>query len=174
MFWTIVIIAIILFIIIGINGQQDIKKNNEKLTADGFSIATKIDTGKYIAGHPQLDNALNLTAIFPKDDWLYIFEYPDGLSTKMPVHKAGIQLKSIKNIVAEDSSTIEKKVTVGRLLAVGIFAFALKKKQKNELAYLTIEWNDGKFAHETYFEFDSKDAMQKANTARNALIRRID
>jgi hypothetical protein len=173
MFWIIGILFIIMLFMASNSGQNAITKNNEILTADGFSALAKIEAGKYIAGHPEIDKSLKMVSIFPKGDWLYIFEHPNGSRINMPIHKAGIQMKSIKNILAQDSSTIEKKVTIGRLLTVGIFAFAIKKNKKNELAYLTIEWNDGKFDHETYFEFEGKNAIQKANTARNALIRQV-
>ncbi len=172
MIGAIIIIGILLFILI--NKQNNIKKNNEMLANSGFSPILKIDAGKYIAGHPRIDNSLKFTAIFPKNNCLYIFEYTDAQFLKRPIERATIQFTSIKNIAIEDASTIEKRLTVGRLLAFGVFAFALKKKQKNELAYLTIEWDDGMFNHETYFEFEGKEAMQKANTARNKLLRIIE
>lgn len=49
----------------------------------------------------------------------------------------------------------------------------MEEKEKNELAYLTIEWNDGKFDHETIFEFEGVGSMQNANTARNKLIKTV-
>ena len=45
-----------------------------------------------------------------------------------------------------------------------------EKKKKNEIAFVVINWNDGRFDHATTFSFDGKDAMQLANTARNNLI----
>lgn len=173
MYWFIAILVIIIFVIVGNNDLNKGKMNDEKLRSDGFSVNMKIDTGKYIAGHPQLDNSIKLTSIFPKGDWLYIFEYPEGQSINMPLHKAGIQMNSINNVLAEDYTSIERKVTVGRMLLVGLFAFAIKKKKINELAYLTIEWKEGRFSHETYFEFEGKDAMQKENKARNSFIKTL-
>ena len=168
MFWTIVIIGLVLFVIMGISGSKKQKENDAKLVDLGYSLETKIETGKYVAGHPDINEAIQKTSIFPKDNKLVIMlEAPMAI----PIKKGDIENSFIKNILAEDQSTVEKRVTVGRLLMTGIFAFAWKKKKKTELAYLTIEWNDGKFDHETIFEFEGVGSMQNANTARNKIIK---
>jgi hypothetical protein len=173
MFWTIVIIVIVLFIILVIYGSKQIKGNEKKMTEKGFDISKRILSGKYIAGHPDLDESIQITTIFPKDDSLVIMEESGVNISVEKAIKAKIKNSEIKNIIVEDQSTIEKRITVGRLLAVGVFAFALKKKKKNEIAFVTIEWNDGKFDHETIFEFEGTDAMQKANTARNKMMKAV-
>ena len=147
MFWTIVIISIILFVVVGIVGGKEQQKNNDKLVELGYTLEEKIITGRYVAGHPDINDAIPKTIIFPKDRKLEIML---DEQLKLPIKKAEIEFNFIKNVLAEDATTVEKRITVGRLLTVGIFAFALKKKQKNELAYSTIEWNDGRFDHETH------------------------
>jgi len=173
MFWTIVIIVIILFIILVIYGSKQLKENEKLMTEKGYDISKRIITGKYIAGHPNLDESIQITTVFPKDDSLVIMEESKVNISVEKAERATIEKSAIKNILVEDQSTIEKRVTVGRLLAVGVFAFALKKKKKNEIAFITIEWNDGKFDHETIFEFEGNEAMQIANTARNKMMREI-
>lgn len=168
MIWVIVIIGIIIFISSGISGANKLKENYAKFTELGYSLDTKIDTGKYVGGHPDINDPLPKSSIFPKDNNLEIMlESP----TEIPIKKGEIENSSVKNILVEDQSTVEKRVTVGRLLMTGIFAFAWRKEKKNELAYLTIEWNDGRFDHETIFEFEGYGSMQKANTARNNIIK---
>lgn len=49
----------------------------------------------------------------------------------------------IKDILIEGKDEVNRRVTVTRLLAVGIFAFALKKKNKDQEAYITLELSDG-------------------------------
>jgi hypothetical protein len=170
MFWTIVIIGLVLFAILGMVGRKKQEENNAKLVELGYSIETKIETGKYVAGHPDINDSIPKTLIFPKDNKLEIMlETP----MEMPSKKGEIENSLVKNILAEDQSTIEKRITAGRLLMTGVFAFAWKKKKINELAYLTIEWNDGKFDHQTIFEFEGVGSMQNANTARNKLIKLI-
>ena len=84
-----------------------------------------------------------------------------------------IDFASIKEVTLEDQSTIENRITVGRMLLVGPLAFAWKKKEKIESAYLILDWNDGTFNHKTLFEFTGSSSMQKANTARNKLINTV-
>ena len=59
------------------------------------------------------------------------------------------------------------------MLLVGPLAFAWKKKEKKECAYIIIQWNDGRFNHETLFEFTGTGSIQSANTGRNNLINSI-
>jgi len=110
---------------------------------------------------------------YVKDDLVFLFPWDNMNTASIKDPLARISNDSITNIVIEDSSTIEKRVSFGRVFLVGIFALAWQKKKKNELAYLIIEWNDGRFDHETMFQFEGKDAMTKANTARNKLIAQI-
>ena len=198
MFWTIIIIVVVLFLLLGLYLVKNAKKNNLELEKKGYHLDSKIQAGRYIAGHPDLNNPLPGTMLFPKGEGVDILHHPKGFEHEMPdiprggitnilgvdimphtkeveheipVLVAKIPRDAIKNILAEDQSTVEKRITVDRLLLIGDFAFAWKKKAKNEVAFLTIEWNDGRFDNETIFEFEGKDAMEKANTARNQLIK---
>lgn len=127
MFWIIIIIALVLFVIVGRNGANKQKENNAKLVELGYSLESKIETGKYVAGHPDINDSISKTSIFPRGNKLEIMlEKPLELPTKM----GEIETRFIRNILAEDQSTVEKRVTAGRLLMTGIFAFAWKKKKK--------------------------------------------
>lgn len=170
MFWIILIIAVILIFILVMYGNKKVKENDETLKEQGYWVDKKILSGKYIAGHPDIDAPIKETAIYPVDGKLVIME-AEGF--KLPEKRAEIEFDKITNIAVEDNATIEKRVTVARLLLTGIFAFALRKNKKTEMAYLVVDWNDGKFNHETIFEFTEKGAMQNANTARNALIKML-
>jgi hypothetical protein len=59
-------------------------------------------------------------------------------------------------------------------LSRALFTFALKQKKKDELAYLTIKWMQGKFEHETFFEFEGKSVVSMATAARNRLINTVE
>ncbi|MDP3452887.1 MAG: hypothetical protein Q8R90_08020 [Bacteroidales bacterium] len=168
-FLIIVIVFVFLMVILLISAQKEQKSNQLVLESKGYRLDNSIKTGKYLAGHPDINEPVNKTDILPIDDFLDIF----NSTTLTQVKIASIRKTFITNVVIEDQTTIEKRVTVARLLLVGIFAFALRKKQVNELAYMIIEWNDGKFNHETIFEFEGKDAMMNANTSRNHLIKEL-
>lgn len=56
--------------------------------------------------------------------------------------KIKISADSIKKISIEGKDEVTRRVTVTRLLAVGLFAFALKKKSNEQESYLIIETKD--------------------------------
>lgn len=172
-FGEFVFIVIVLIVLVAIFSKSQ-KQHEEEARKKGIAIDQKVDTGKYIAGHPEIDNATKATCIIPSNDKIDIYHYEHVFDMGKPFFMASINTSTIENILVEDATEIERKVTVGRLLAVGIFAFAFKAAKKHELAYLTIQWKEGKFNHETYFEFTGKDAMQKANTARNRIIKFVN
>lgn len=150
------------------------KQKKEKLLfAKDYNIKEFIKTGSLVNGHPNIDNAVTKSGIILKDDDIIIFQYFDEALNVMPKKIASIPKRNIKNILAEDQSTIEKRITATRMVLVGVFALAWKKKEKNELSYLTIFWNDGRFDHETIFEFKNKNSIQVANSVRNKLINNI-
>lgn len=62
----------------------------------------------------------------------------------------------IKNVVTEGKDEVNRRITVTRLLAVGIFAFALKKKEKDKESYITLELVDGQ---EIIFFIDNQAPM---------------
>lgn len=135
--------------------------SRRKIQKMGFDL-NQIFNAQYTCGHPKIDKPMFCT-VGMKDGNIYF------LSTfnKIIAEIAGT---NVKNILVEDESTFRNKVTLARIALVGIFAFALKKKKKEELAYLTIEWSDGRFEHSTVFEYAKNGALQKANTDRNKII----
>lgn len=169
--WIIIVAIPVLFIIMGASGSEKKKKTDQILLEKGLKQEDIIFLGTYIGGHPDLDDNISFSVIYPKNNILIIAKQISEL--EVPVEKCSIAIESIKDVAIENASTIENKVTLGRVLLVGVFALAWKKKNKNELAFISINWFDGKFEHSTLFSFEGKDAAQKANTARNRLIKII-
>lgn len=136
--------------------------------------------GRYIAGHPSLDNPIQAVLLRNDGDQLEIYSgvlptanVPIMIKPKL----CGTILKSrINDIALEDVSSIEKRITITRLVGFGIFAFAdgLKKTTKKNAAYVVITWNDGRLNHETIFEFSGPTALSTANVTRNRIVRELD
>lgn len=61
-----------------------------------------------------------------------------GMMTKFTIPNS-----MISDVAVEGKSEVNRRVTVTRLLTVGLFAFALKKKGVDKEAYLTIVLSDG-------------------------------
>jgi len=167
-FWLLLVAIFVLFIVSLVNSIRNTEKTNKSLSNKGINFNNFIDCGTYIAGHPSLNDGFNSCHVLPKDCSLKLYHRP--FISDMPTFKAEIPFDKIKDISIEDSSTIEKKITLGRVLLVGVFALAWKKNKKKNHAYLSIDWYDGRFNHSTLFSFEDENAMSSANKARNSLI----
>lgn len=124
---------------------------------------------EYTGGHPEIDKPSKVRLRAEKKSIL-IKGMAIGNTGKVIGEISG---EKIKNILVENKSTVSRRVTVGRLLLVGVFAFAWKKKKTDNEYYVVVEWNDGRFDHETLFEFEGKGAQKDANEFRNYLIKGI-
>ena len=88
---------------------------------------------EYMGGYGEKKKAKGVLTFFEKQT-----EFSAPLSTKFTILNS-----QIKDVVIEGKDEVNRRVTVTRLLAVGIFAFALKKKNKDQEAYITLELTDG-------------------------------
>jgi hypothetical protein len=136
-------------------------------TVDNTTYTDYIISGKYISGHPDISMTNVTTAIGFNRNLLGIFI----TVFKIPGTNLGsIDLKEITDVTVEDATTLEKRITATRLLAIGIFAFAAKKKKVHELYYVTIKWKNGKFEQEAIFEFEGKNSVQNAYNLKNKIM----
>ncbi len=145
----------------GAEGRQNALQEMEQKKLN----ANRMSAGKYISGHPDVNEAVEEVKC-------------DFANGEIELHDkakkfASIAMDRVKDVSFNDASTMEKKLTATRLLTLGVFAFAAKKKTKNELYYVSIDWNDGRFDHSTVFEFDGKNANAEANTFRNAIMTQL-
>jgi hypothetical protein len=170
--WLIIVTFIVLIAITIIDGNKKKKKAEIELSKKGLNFSDFKCLGMYASGHPLIDNSRDNVYVKREGDdiVLYTEDMPDA-SMPVEIKDSNIPIQDITAIKVEDASTVEKKVTLGRMVLVGIFALAWKKKKKNEMAFVNIVWKKGKFENDTTFMFQGKDAAQKANKARNELIK---
>jgi hypothetical protein len=181
MIWIIIIAAIILLLVWGYSsGKNTEEKQNSfesSLKDQGVDTNTRINLGTYIGGHPNIDKSI--THMFCYKDKLALklyaklYKTPGVISSVYFDYLASIPTNAIRNISIEDNTSIEQKVTAGRIFLVGIYALAWKKTIKNKKAFLNIQWSDGRFDHETIFVFENGGALGQANQARNALMKQV-
>lgn len=159
---TFIVIVLIVAIVGGLllNNSQ-----TSQLKKEGFDPANTVPAGQLVGGHPDIDNEIKNTNLVANDEAIAICD----LFSK----KGAIDKNQIKDVKFEDATTFGKRVSIGRVLLVGIFALAWRKKSKNENSYVVVEWNDGRFDHSTSFLFEGKGSATKANTCRNWLIKNI-
>lgn len=151
--------AIIYFIRLG--KQKNLTANE---TASGIDSKRKISVGTYVGGHPNINNSQ------PTD--LYLYNDSIKIATEGKV-LAEIGSTDVKNITIEDDTQVRHRIGLKRMVLLGPLSLAVKKKVVEQHSFLTIEWNDGRFDHDTIFRFDGKGAMQSANWARNQIIKVI-
>lgn len=169
--WFLIFGIIFMFIIMIIKTNKESKESKIKMKEKGMDYSQFVPLGTYAGGHPSINETVENTYCRKEEANLALYQIAvTGVSMPEKIIDATIPTESISNISIEDASSIEKKITVGRIFLVGIFALGWRKKKKNELAFLVVEWEKGKFEHSTTFSFEGKDAFQNANTARNRLI----
>lgn len=183
--WTFIIIAIVVLFAVGsaASHREDVKadkRHEAEMEEKGIASSSKLSLGLYIGGHPEIDNVVANVIAYPESGSIALYTktyiQPDKKKLDKKVllsHLGSINLKDIQAITVEDLSTIERNVTLGRFLLVGVAALAWKKKRKEEKAFLNIQWKEGNFSHNTLFEYSRSGSMSKANTNRNQLLRLI-
>ncbi|MCL5292571.1 MAG: SHOCT domain-containing protein [Actinobacteria bacterium] len=72
----------------------------------------------------------------------------------------------IADVAIEGKDEVNRRVTVTRLLAVGIFAFAFKKKSADKESYLTLVLADGQ---EAVFHIDKRSPMELKTSLSKAI-----
>ncbi len=71
---------------------------------------------------------------------------------------------SINEIYFDDKTQISSRITVTRILALGIFSLAAPKEQRNKIYCLVIDWEDNKGVRQnTLFEFRGENANTNAS-----------
>ncbi|MCF0254928.1 MAG: hypothetical protein HUK10_01385 [Bacteroides heparinolyticus] len=169
--WFLIIGFVLFLFFVAATSNGDTEATKAKMKEEGMDYSQFISLGAYGGGHPNIDKTIENVYCRKEDNTLALYCIP-VMNISMPdrISNGEIPIEDINDITIEDATSIEKKITVGRILLVGIFALGWKKKKKNELAFLVIEWKKGKFEHSTTFSFEGKEAFQNANTARNKLI----
>lgn len=99
------------------------------------NINPYIDKCIYLQGIPNLNDNFKLKIQPTKDGILFL----DVISGKEKFH---LLKNKIQNITIADRSTMGNRIGLKRLLLVGVFALAWKKKETTPLAILIFEYQD--------------------------------
>lgn len=171
-FWVL-LGAVVFAVVVGSKNQKRIKAEMDRR---GIKKNDFVKMGHIIAGHPDVNEGVQNSLCKINDGNIQFYTVKDysmfDIEAEIPRKtQVCIPINEIEDITIEDKSTIEKKITVGRIFLVGILALGWKKKKVNEQAFVVIKWKTGKFVNETIFMFENKGALQLANTARNFLVK---
>lgn len=121
-------------------------------------------SAEYKGGHPLLTKEKNCTLYIHNDDL-------DVLCGK----RVKIMYSDITGIHYETAEQINRRITATRILTLGVFALAFKKKQKDKTKYLTIDFLEsgidctmvisGKKSNEAYTKIFERYANFKKRNA---------
>ncbi len=111
--------------------------------------AVTLVNAEYMGGYSDKKKALGNLSFYEQQ-----VEFKVALNSKASFT---IPVSQIKNIETEGKDEVSRRVTVTRLIAVGIFAFALQKKREDKDAYVTIELSDGQ---EVIFHIKNKSPVE--------------
>ena len=132
----------------------------------------KFSAGKYLTGLPDANKPIdNVKCQVIDNDFVFF----SGLIKKNEMGR--IQRDSIIQISVEDKSQISQRITVTRMLTLGIFSLAAPKRRKHQSVCLLIDWQDEKgIRQNTVFEFSLPSIIPggnftSANAAANILKR---
>jgi hypothetical protein len=148
-----------------LTNKEELKRLNNEISTVFPKPKYIFYSGKLLTGHPEVNESVDDTLVFYHNEKLLITKF-----NKMNFETiAEIPINEIIDVTLEDASTIEKRITATRLLAIGIFAFAAKKKELNKLLYVTIKWKGAKIDFEVIFEFHGDNSNIHANNFKNKL-----
>ena len=159
-----IVVAVLLIIAVVVSVRSANKKEQtKKEKIETLKPIANVNLGKHITGLSnvgQYDDPI--TCAILENNFLFISSGGKELGR--------IPRNSINQIVVDDRSKITQSVTVGRVLALGIFALAVPATKKLSDYYLLIDWNNENGEKEnTIFEFDMPSANVLANQAATVL-----
>ena len=157
--WIIISIILLLILLFVVHQNQQMEKFGEKYKEMGGVSTASV--GKYIAGLSEYTlSSDNVNCVINEKDFVFF----DLILNK---ELGRIPRDSINQIIVDNKSQIAQRLTVTRMLTLGVFSLAAPKKKVYEEFCLVIDWDDNKgIRHNTVFEFSDNAS---ANLAANAL-----
>jgi hypothetical protein len=128
--------------------------------------------GDYIGGHPKFRKP-DSGFIFRKNSHCCMSFYSNH-SDNPPEFRFKIKVGSFRNISVEDPSSFQRGSLLNHISLPDKTINLLKKKSKDQLALLKIDWTDGESGNTAVFSFQGKDAMEKANKAKENLLEALN
>ena len=123
---------------------------------------TSFSVGEYVTGLPNGTSSSSFTSCgVTQHDFLFV-------SSGREIGR--IPRSAITGVFVEDESTISKRFTATRILALGVFALAVPKKKDEQKWCVLIEWSDRGLKQNTVFRFSGSFSQNSANTAAQKLI----
>ena len=127
-------IIVVIFGIVISEVEKD-KKNREELKKSGYNDANALIILKYLGGIKTISIKNNVQVKLLKEGIFFIYCYNN--------EKKIITYNNITDIYIDTQTSIQEKVSMGKLLCFGVLAFAMNGKQVNSTKeYIVLEVNE--------------------------------
>jgi hypothetical protein len=129
------------------------------------TIAT-VAVGKYLAGLPNVDRTIDgIKCAITDKEFVFLLA-----ATEL----GRIPRDSVNQIFVDNKSQILQRLTVSRMLTLGVFSLAAPKKKKYEEFCLAIDWeNELGVRQNSVFEFSGSMSNTMSNQAINTLTKYV-
>jgi len=153
--------------IVGVIVYVEMQSSGRSKKATELKAIDTVHIGKYIAGLPTANTPTDVVeCAITNESFIFLAGFGDELGR--------IPRDMINQIIVDDKSQISQRLTVTRMLTLGIFSLAAPKKKKDIEFCLVIDWNDERgIRNNTIFEFTGSTSNTLANTAANTLNKHI-
>ena len=108
---------------------------------------------EYKGGHPALKKEKDCTLKITNED----------ITISYGISQGKIDFSSITGMHYETAEQISRRVTATRLLTLGVFAFAFKKKKKDSEKYLTVEFTNNNYKTRENVQIESEETIKEKN-----------
>jgi hypothetical protein len=149
--------------VIAIWFQIHLSKQRKKKLAEVGATA-QVSMGKYLTGLPDTDTPTSdVYCAIAEKEFIFISQYSKELGR--------IPRDSINQLFVEDKTQITQRLTVTRMLTLGVFSLAAPKKSKKKEYCLVIDWDDPQgVRHNSVFEFSNEVSATAAATGANSAL----
>lgn len=168
--WILIAVFIGMYLIdfvININKPKSNKKLSDYYKDVGYTYIRALNGIKYLGGIKDISIKNNMDYIITKEGLLFLYSEIDQIpviNSKYTKHKL-IGWDNIKDISLQTEQSIKEKVSLGKLVCFGIFAFAMSGKEKiSTKEYIIINVNDSKGEYNICLESkDNQNTIEKLN-----------
>lgn len=158
----IVVVLILAAIANGVQKNREDQENRNKLAKKfkAISPVANMKLGKYLAGFKETNWTGDIYPICTVTKNNFLFLMPDGEEFDR------IPRNSINQIIVDDKSVITQRITATRLLAIGVFALAAPKTEKQKSYCVVIDWdNEQGLKENAVFEYTGENSNLEASKA---------
>lgn len=167
-FWFVISIAVVgLFIFIYVNVALPLRRKQKIQgieSGEKTPILERVRVGKYLGGLPDCTSTEPMVdCVITNSDFVFL-SMGGGEIGRIPRN-------SVNDIIVEDKVAVTQRLTVTRMLALGLFSLAAPKKVKHKEMCLVIDWNDRNgMRWNTVFEISKADGFDVNSITNRALI----